>query len=274
LCGFNDTHWDAIEANAKLLVSIAQAGRVRGICFDPEPYDFSLWDYTKQARTNSHDFAEYRAKVRQRGAQLMCAFETPMSGATILTFFHVSLFDRFASLSESERTERLAREGWGLMPDFFVGMLEGARSQPTRASRNATWPWRRSWPDAGSRRRIAKILALWTRWRGCFLCGARRTRPYLESVLSEPAQAALSQPSTTATQSRQVNRSNSYHALKDQVLDLLYRDIPAPTVINKLMRLFKGRPVALRPNRNVPRRRKPSFHRSYHFQRRVKKTVF
>jgi len=96
----------------------------------------------------------------------------------------------------------------------------------------------------------------------------------LESVLSEPAQAALNDPSTTATQPRQVNRSNSYHALKDQVLDLLYRDIPAPAVINKLMRLFKGSPVAVRPHRKVPRRRKPSFHRSYHFQRRVKKTVF
>jgi hypothetical protein len=96
----------------------------------------------------------------------------------------------------------------------------------------------------------------------------------LESVLSEPAQAALSTPSPTATQPRRVNRSNSYHALKDQVLDLLYRDIPAPTVINQLMRLFKGSPVALRPNRKVPRRRKPSFNRSYHFQRRVKKTVF
>jgi hypothetical protein len=96
----------------------------------------------------------------------------------------------------------------------------------------------------------------------------------LESVLSEPAQAALSELGTPATQPRQVNRSNSYHALKDQVLDLLYRDIPAATVINQLLRLFKGSPVAVRPNRKVPRRRKPSFHRSYHFQRRVKKTVF
>ncbi len=96
----------------------------------------------------------------------------------------------------------------------------------------------------------------------------------LESVLSEPTQAALSEPTTPQTQPRQVNRSNSYHALKDQVLDLLYRDIPVPIVINKLMKLFKGSPVAVRPNRKVPRRRKPSFHRSYHFQRRVKKTVF
>ena len=96
----------------------------------------------------------------------------------------------------------------------------------------------------------------------------------LESVLSEPTQAALKAESRPETQPRQVNRSNSYHALKDQVLDLLYRDIPVPIVISKLMKLFKGSPVAVRPNRKVPRRRRPSFHRSYHFQRRVKKAVF
>src|SRR5436190_20505656 len=61
----------------------------------------------------------------------------------------------------------------------------------------------------------------------------------LESVLSEPVQAALRAQSPSENQARQVNRSNSYHALKDQVLDLLYRDIPVPAVINQLMRLFK-----------------------------------
>jgi len=123
---FSDPQWEAIEANARLLVGIAQAGRIRGICFDPEPYDFSLWHYARQPGTNSHTFTEYRTEVRQRGGQLMRAFEKAMPGATILTFFHVSLFDRFAALSETERTERLARESWGLMPDFFVGMLESA----------------------------------------------------------------------------------------------------------------------------------------------------
>jgi hypothetical protein len=96
----------------------------------------------------------------------------------------------------------------------------------------------------------------------------------LERVLSEPAQTALSQPATAATQARQVNRANSYHALKDQVLALLYGDIPAPTVLQKLMKLFRASPVAVRPDRPIPKRRTPSFHRSYHFQRRVKKTVF
>ncbi len=96
----------------------------------------------------------------------------------------------------------------------------------------------------------------------------------LESVLSEPTQAALTEQSTPQTQPLQVNRSNSYHALKNQVLELLYGNTPVPIVIDKLMTLFKGAPVAVRPNRKVPRRPKPSFHRSYHFQRRVKKAVF
>jgi hypothetical protein len=126
---FDDSQWGIIESNAKLLVRIAQAGHVQGICFDPEPYDFKLWEYSKQPRTNTHSFAEYRTQIRQRGSQLMRAFEDHMPGPVILTFFHVSMFDRFADLPEAERTKRLERESWGLMPDFFVGMLEAASPQ-------------------------------------------------------------------------------------------------------------------------------------------------
>lgn len=123
---FDETQWQIIVTNAELLMGVGQAGRVRGIYFDPEPYDFSLWDYAKQPKAKAHTFEEYRAQVRQRGAQLMRAFEKRMPGARILTFFHVSLYDRLADLPEAQRAQRLAREGWGLMPDFFVGMLEGA----------------------------------------------------------------------------------------------------------------------------------------------------
>ncbi len=123
---FDDNQWRVIEANAKLLVATAQAGHVRGICFDPEPYDFHLWDYDQQPMAKTHTFAEYRAEVRERGAQLMRAFEARMPGATILSFFHVSRFDRFATLSETERAAKLQEHPWGLMPDFFIGMLESA----------------------------------------------------------------------------------------------------------------------------------------------------
>jgi hypothetical protein len=48
----------------------------------------------------------------------------------------------------------------------------------------------------------------------------------LESVLSEPAQAALDEPRRAQTQPRKVNRATAYHALKDQALELLDRDLP------------------------------------------------
>ena len=96
----------------------------------------------------------------------------------------------------------------------------------------------------------------------------------LESVLSEPTQAALNRPNPAATQPLRVNRSNGYHALKLEVLDLLYGEVPSGQVLQQRMKLFAGSPVAVRPDRKVPRRRRPSFHRSYHFQRRIKKAVF
>lgn len=123
---FDDAQWKAVEGNARLLVRAARSGPLAGICFDPEPYDFDLWNYAKQPRASSRTFAEYRAQVRKRGAQLMRAFEKSLPAAVILTFFHVSLMGDLADVPEPERGKRLQERSWGLMPDFFVGMLEGA----------------------------------------------------------------------------------------------------------------------------------------------------
>lgn len=95
----------------------------------------------------------------------------------------------------------------------------------------------------------------------------------LESVLTEPATEALSKQLTEHRHPKQVNRAVAYHALKDQMLDLLYSETPIEQVIVKLQQLFIGAPVSVRPERKPPRR-KLSLYRSYHFQRRIKKTVF
>lgn len=123
---FDDTQWRAVEQNARLLVNVGKAARIKGICFDPEPYDFELWNYRKQPRAKERSFAEYRAQVRLRGKQLMRAFEKAMPGALILTFFHVSLHGNLADMPEAQRAAELEKGTWGLMPDFFIGMLEGA----------------------------------------------------------------------------------------------------------------------------------------------------
>jgi len=126
---FDDKQWKVVEQNARLLVRVATAGRIKGICFDPEPYDFALWNYREQPRHGEKTFAEYRAQVRLRGRQLMRAFEKVMPGALILTFFHVSLIGHLADLPEAQREAELEKNGWGLMPDFLIGMLEGASAK-------------------------------------------------------------------------------------------------------------------------------------------------
>jgi hypothetical protein len=94
----------------------------------------------------------------------------------------------------------------------------------------------------------------------------------LESLLTRPAAAVLAEPSATVKHPRQVNRAVSYHAIKDQVLDLLQGQAPIPEVIGHLQQLFLGSPVSVRHQRK--RRRKTSWRRSYHFQRCVRKVVF
>ncbi len=112
-----------------------------------------------------------------------------------------------------------------------------------------------------------------------FLCN-------LESLLTQPVQSAWTErPITTvrpseegATEERssvQVNHAVGYHALKTWVLELLYSEVPVEVVLRQLRRLLAGSPVVVRADRvGPPRCKKRSYHRSYHYQRRVKKVVF
>src|SRR6266851_2238747 len=95
----------------------------------------------------------------------------------------------------------------------------------------------------------------------------------VETVLTGPTTTALQEPSLGQEHPQQINHAVAFHALKDQLLALLYSDYPVEEVIEKLQRLFKGSPVSVRANRKIPRH-KLSLNRSYHFQRRVKKVVY
>jgi hypothetical protein len=95
----------------------------------------------------------------------------------------------------------------------------------------------------------------------------------VETVLTGASARALKEQTAEHQHPKQLNHAVTFHALKDQWLALLYRDSPVEEVVEKLQRLFTGSPVSVRPNRKIPRR-KLSLYRSYHFQRRVKKTVF
>ena len=95
----------------------------------------------------------------------------------------------------------------------------------------------------------------------------------LETLLTRPAQQIVKESTTPEQDPKQLNRADAYHALKNQLLPLLYSDTPAETVIRQLQSLFLVRPLSVPPDRRVSRRKR-SLNRSYHFQRRVRKIVF
>jgi DDE family transposase len=95
----------------------------------------------------------------------------------------------------------------------------------------------------------------------------------IESVLIEPAASTLKKESQDLNCTKVVNHAVCYHAIKDRLIELLYSDTPAIEIVTELQKLFRGAPVAQRKNRKVPRP-KPSLHRSYHFQKCIKKITF
>ena len=95
----------------------------------------------------------------------------------------------------------------------------------------------------------------------------------LESVLTGPASQMLVDHRAQCQYPQQVNRADSFHALKTQVLALLGSRTPAEQVVRRLQTWFLRNPVSVRAERKTPRR-KLSLYRSYQYQRNVKKVVF
>ena len=95
----------------------------------------------------------------------------------------------------------------------------------------------------------------------------------LQSLLSQEPQEQLTAQDSQRKFPAQVNRADSYHALKELLIDLLWSNRPIAPALRTIQRWMRANPVSVRPNRRAPRRRQ-SFHRSYHYQRNIKKMVF
>jgi hypothetical protein len=95
----------------------------------------------------------------------------------------------------------------------------------------------------------------------------------IETILIEPTQTSLTQESVGLASPKAVNHAVSYHAIKHRLIELLYSDAPAIEIVTDLQKLFRGAPVSRRKNRKVSRP-KPSVHRSYHFQKCIRKITF
>lgn len=96
----------------------------------------------------------------------------------------------------------------------------------------------------------------------------------LESILTQSAQETLAARGAENPRQhpQQVNRANSYHALKSRLFELLESSRAPEETLVELQKMFLATPVSVR--QRGAKRNKPSPDRSYHYQKRVKKMVF
>jgi len=95
----------------------------------------------------------------------------------------------------------------------------------------------------------------------------------LETFFTQDAQTQLEQRSSHNRYPQQVNQNVAFNAIKNQVLDLFYRETDEETLLQQLTRLFLTKPTSVRLDRNVPRRKRRA-RQLLHYHRRCKKVCF
>jgi len=124
---FSDADWEAVRYNLDILARAAALARCRGLCFDPEPYGNNPWNYSTQPHAGEKSFAEYEAKVRQRGAEYMRTISGRLPQAVIHCLYLLSICGNVADEPDGDKRERmLAQRDSGLYPAFINGMLDAA----------------------------------------------------------------------------------------------------------------------------------------------------
>jgi hypothetical protein len=83
---FDDGAWASVVNNFGVAAKLAKEGRCKGFMFDTEQYEgVTVFDYRQQK--NKKTFAEYQAKVRQRGREWVKAVNQHYPDITILLTF-------------------------------------------------------------------------------------------------------------------------------------------------------------------------------------------
>jgi hypothetical protein len=114
---FDDSAWKVVAQNFGVAAEVAKQGRCTGLMFDNEQYQDSQFDYRKQKRHDKKSFAEYGAKVRQRGREWMQEVAGHYPNITILLTFGYVITR--PGRGEKDRSE----SDYGLWADFLDGML-------------------------------------------------------------------------------------------------------------------------------------------------------
>lgn len=121
---FDDKQWAVVLNNYEVASRVAKEGGCKGFMFDVEQYNAGLFAYGKQPHKDEKSFAEYQAKVRQRGQQWMRAVNAHYPEITVLLTFGYRIAQPPAGKDRSAAH-------YGLLADFLDGMLD-ACSEKTK----------------------------------------------------------------------------------------------------------------------------------------------
>ena len=121
---FDDEGWASIVEHWRIAARVAREGGMKGILFDPEPYNepFRQFAWTSQEGYEQHDFLEYHAKARERGAQVMQAIADEYPEMTLFCYFMNSV--NAMAAQRPDPVKALAGGGYDLFPGFIDGWLD------------------------------------------------------------------------------------------------------------------------------------------------------
>jgi hypothetical protein len=119
---FDDAAFAVVVHNAELAGQVAKEGGCRGLMFDIEMYNDPLFTYAKQPHKANRNLAEYGAKVRQRGQELMQAFSRQYPDITVLLTYGYGITGIGGDRSKVP---------YGLLKDLLDGMFDAAANGAT-----------------------------------------------------------------------------------------------------------------------------------------------
>ena len=119
-----DDH-SAVLNNARLAAWFAREAECEGILFDIEQYTGQLFDYRKQKDVKQKGWERYAAQVRQRGREVMEAFQSAHPELTIFLTFGYSL----PWMESHAGKGSLADCHYGLLAPFLDGMVQAAKGK-------------------------------------------------------------------------------------------------------------------------------------------------
>lgn len=113
--------------NARLHAMIAREGHAAGLLFDIEQYNAQLFNYRKQRDVAAKSWDEYAAQAKQRGREVMKAFQEGYPDLIIFMTWATSL----PYLQTNGDASKLPDVSYGLLAPFLDGMLEAAEGKTT-----------------------------------------------------------------------------------------------------------------------------------------------